>query len=175
MSFPLAKYKWTNFSHMPCFWLIVFLPLNLKISILGYRLSWFRGSGRGRIRSPFRDSWLGRSVSTTPSSRAETLRGNKGRGHCARIRASCVSAALHRGRGVVESEWKKQRMKEKMKERAYEREWHRKREGVWGEGVKPVQLHTQSHYTSICVRTNTHHSHIQPSTCTPPIWGNKTY
>ncbi len=36
-------------------------PLNLKISLLGYRVSWFRGPGRGRIRSHFRDSWPGRS------------------------------------------------------------------------------------------------------------------
>lgn len=47
MSLSLPECMWTNFYHMPCFWLIVRLPLNLKISLLGYRLSWFRGPGRG--------------------------------------------------------------------------------------------------------------------------------
>lgn len=65
-----------------------------------------------------------------------------------------MSAALHGRLGGREKRVKEAGMKEKMKERTYMKESMTQKarvfEGRGGERVKPVQLHTQPHYTSVC-------------------------
>lgn len=154
MSLSLPECMWTNFNHIPRFWPIVGLPLNLKISLLSYRLSWFRGPGRGRIRSHFRDSWPGRSP---PPLHPAQRRSGGMRGDIVQGLALPVCQPHYTGRGV-DREWKRQRMKQKMKERAYEREHDTESERVFERREWSLYSCTLNHITQVyvCVWTNTH-------------------